>query len=139
MSFENRSISIPHWFYSNRVQTQILHQGSYGISIPHWFYSNPRSHLELPHTAAFQYHTGSIQTDIMKGEGTGLTSNFNTTLVLFKLAIANIYQLYNILFQYHTGSIQTDSNSFFKIPFPVFQYHTGSIQTINVVKFENEK
>ncbi len=147
------TISIPHWFYSNRV---IFFRE---LTAPLKFQYHTGSIQTIPLLIAsiadviFQYHTGSIQTLNHRRKHT--YNNFisiphwfysnvqcrkstGSRETAFQYHTGSIqtwvlqYETDNFFaFQYHTGSIQTSASRYAEKAVTIFQYHTGSIQTCN--------
>jgi len=78
------------------------------VSIPLWFDSNRMKMLEMFANVKFQFHSGSIQTQI----------------VIFAHMIEST-------FQFHSGSIQTAHDWIDRGGMCRFQFHSGSIQTVS--------
>jgi len=120
-------VSIPLWFDSNFRQT-LCRIWLQHVSIPLWFDSNVIDTTEDFVLSVFQFHSGSIQTNIDKLIICGPTRfQFHSGSIQTK--DSDLYLVIQHTFQFHSGSIQTKK---LKPQLPIqprFQFHSGSIQT----------
>ncbi len=100
-------------YHTGSIQTYFvpLLVASFVISIPHWFYSNKMLVRSVKIIIGFQYHTGSIQTGKQKGETKNQMEFQYHTGSIQTDSRMHLHRRC-VWFQYHTGSIQTNFFNF---------------------------